>query len=324
MPAEKPRIFISHAWEDKRIVRRLEKKLKEIGIEVWVDHSEMQGGDNIPKRVSDVLEWCNTFLLGWSKAANDSPWVEREWGAAMQLNKKIIPCLFDRTDIPNILISYASIDFHNFDKGFLNLRRTFQSNLSSRPTDSENSLHHTMTKWLKRPLLWLIIILTTITFYLIVTVKSKQPAVIIDRIEATQNISSDTSKVFFSIINPTNSEITITSIKAFVSSLCDSCGLVPSRAIDRYDLGVHMISTNRKYLSDPNIIFPVKNQGSESFSCKLYPGTALHKDYGECLLGYSAVLEVQYNEHSTSKKKLIQSDKITVGILNKDCEQVLN
>ena len=180
-----------------------------------------------------------------------------------------------------------------------------------------------MSKWLKKPLLWFIIILTTLTFYLIVNVKSKQPAIIIDRIETTQNISSDTSKVFFSIINPTNSEITITSIKAFVSSLCDSCDLVP-RAIDRYDLGVHMMSTNRKYLSDPNIIFPVKNQGSESFSCKLYPGTTLYKDYGECLLGYSALLEVQYNEHSTSKKKLIESDKITVGILNKDCEQVLN
>lgn len=245
MPEEKPRIFISYAWEDKRIVRRLEKKLKAIGIEVWIDHSEMQGGDSIPKRVSDALEWCNTFLLAWSKAANESSWVEREWGAAMQLNKKLIPCLFDKTDIPNILISYASIDFHNFDKGLLSLQKTFQLNPSTSLTDSENSLYHTMSKWLKKPLLWFIIILTTLTFYLIVTVKSKQPAVIIDRMEPAQNISSDTSKVFFSIINPTNSEITITSIKAFVSSLCDSCGLVP-RAIDRYDLGTHMLSAQTK------------------------------------------------------------------------------
>jgi hypothetical protein len=36
---EPPRIFISHAWEDKTLVRRLEKALADAGAEVWVDHA---------------------------------------------------------------------------------------------------------------------------------------------------------------------------------------------------------------------------------------------------------------------------------------------
>jgi hypothetical protein len=62
-PSVTPKIFISHAWEDKAIVRRLEDELKTAGAEVWVDHSGVRGGDNLPKRISDALEWCDTVLL---------------------------------------------------------------------------------------------------------------------------------------------------------------------------------------------------------------------------------------------------------------------
>lgn len=34
MPESKPRIFISHAWEDKALVREIEMALKDAGAEV--------------------------------------------------------------------------------------------------------------------------------------------------------------------------------------------------------------------------------------------------------------------------------------------------
>ncbi|MCI0695319.1 toll/interleukin-1 receptor domain-containing protein [candidate division KSB1 bacterium] len=52
-----PRIFISHAWEDKPLVRRLEIELKAAGAGVWVDHVGIRGGDNLPERISEALEW---------------------------------------------------------------------------------------------------------------------------------------------------------------------------------------------------------------------------------------------------------------------------
>ena len=58
-----PKIFISHSWEDKPLVQHLEKELQAAGAEVWVDHEGIRGGDNLPKRISDALEWCTTLLL---------------------------------------------------------------------------------------------------------------------------------------------------------------------------------------------------------------------------------------------------------------------
>jgi predicted esterase len=88
---DKPRIFISHAWEDKALVRRLEKTLADAGAQVWVDHAGIRGGDNLPERINDALERCNTLLLVWSKAAKSSHWVKLEWTNAISLRKLIIP-----------------------------------------------------------------------------------------------------------------------------------------------------------------------------------------------------------------------------------------
>lgn len=121
MKSNKPRIFISHAWEDKPQVRELESKLKAAGAEVWVDHSEMRGGQNLLQRISDALRWCNTLLLIWSKSANTSEWVKDEWTSAFTKRKLIIPCKLDETDLPDLLISKLSLDFRDRKQGLAEL-----------------------------------------------------------------------------------------------------------------------------------------------------------------------------------------------------------
>ncbi len=117
----KPRIFISHAWEDKPLVLRLEAELIAAGAEVWVDHVGIRGGDNLPKRISDALEWCNTLLLVWSKAASESPWVELEWTNAISLNAAIIPCCLDGTRLPALLAHKVYLDLHDSEAGITQL-----------------------------------------------------------------------------------------------------------------------------------------------------------------------------------------------------------
>ena len=117
MPAEKPRIFISHAWEEKARVQDLERSMKAAGVEVWVDHSDVRGGDNFPKRISDALTWCNTLLLVWSEHGAGSPWVEQEWTCAMALQKSIIPCKTDQTPLPGILANRRHIDLQDPERG---------------------------------------------------------------------------------------------------------------------------------------------------------------------------------------------------------------
>ncbi len=114
---QKPRVFISHAWEDKPTVYRLEEKLRQAGAEVWVDHSAARAGDNLPKRISEALAWCSCLLLVWSEHAEKSHWVELEWSNAVSLRKLIIPCLLDGRATPPILASTLHAPFKDFDLG---------------------------------------------------------------------------------------------------------------------------------------------------------------------------------------------------------------
>lgn len=118
---EKPKIFISHAWEDKALVRRLENELRNSGIDVWVDHSHIRGGDNLPERVSNALEWCNTLVLVWSAAARNSQWVKLEWTNALALQKKIIPCRLDSSKLPAILANMIYVDLSGGNQGLSTL-----------------------------------------------------------------------------------------------------------------------------------------------------------------------------------------------------------
>jgi hypothetical protein len=137
---EIPRIFISHAWEDKALVRQLEKALTEAGAEVWVDHAGIRGGDNLPERINEALEWCNTLLLVWSKQAKASHWVKLEWTNAISLRKLIIPCPIDGTPAPPIMANTAYIDFSDDKKGMRDLLRALrlaQTRAEEREADSE-------------------------------------------------------------------------------------------------------------------------------------------------------------------------------------------
>ncbi len=123
------KLLISHAWEDKDIARRLENLLTRAGVEVWVDHSKVRGGDIIASKVSEALEWCNTVLLLWSDHAKESKWVEREWSCAINLERKIIPCNLDSTKIPAILINVAHLSFSSIDQGVEMLFQTLDINM---------------------------------------------------------------------------------------------------------------------------------------------------------------------------------------------------
>lgn len=119
--AIKPKIFISHAWEDKPLVQNLENNLRLAGVEVWVDHSGIQGGENLPILISNALEWCNVLLLVFSEAASKSRWVNLEWTSALFLDKRIIPCVLDSSSLPGILASKVYIDFRDFQNGLKKL-----------------------------------------------------------------------------------------------------------------------------------------------------------------------------------------------------------
>jgi hypothetical protein len=50
----------------------------------------------------------------WTQNSAASEWVEKEWRAAIAMNKEVIPVILDSTPIPKPLNEYQWIDFRTF------------------------------------------------------------------------------------------------------------------------------------------------------------------------------------------------------------------
>ncbi|MGH7453871.1 MAG: TIR domain-containing protein, partial [bacterium] len=159
MPITTPKIFISHAHENKPLVRRLEQELQATGAEVWVDHSGVRLGENLPENISKALAACNLFLLIWSNAASASHWVKLEWTSALSLQKTIIPCCLDETALPALLASLLYVDFRNEELGISKFRRDIelaQQSTSAAPDEPTEELVRLLRhKWVAAlPPIW--------------------------------------------------------------------------------------------------------------------------------------------------------------------------
>lgn len=117
------KVFISHAWEDSEISKKLAEYLRRDGAEVWIDTSRISGGDNLPEVIGKGIEWCDIFILIWSKSAKISSYVKAEWSCAFNIDKRIIPCLVEKEKLPVLLSHLLYIDIGNFEQGYYNLSK---------------------------------------------------------------------------------------------------------------------------------------------------------------------------------------------------------
>jgi len=128
---EKPKIFISHSWDDNEISRRIAQSLKRDGAKIWIDYARISGGESFPEKMNEGLEWCDQLVLVWTAAAAKSYYVKLEWQATLTAQKRIIPCVLDHTKLPVILGSMLYIPFQDFETGYPHLARAL--NLPIKP-----------------------------------------------------------------------------------------------------------------------------------------------------------------------------------------------
>lgn len=106
-----PKVFISHASEDKpRFVTALATKLRENGVEAWLDRWEMLPGDSIVDKIfEEGLKDAQAVIIVLSSFSVSKPWVSEELNASMvaRISKgtKIIPVVIDDCDVPEALKS---------------------------------------------------------------------------------------------------------------------------------------------------------------------------------------------------------------------------
>lgn len=122
-----PKVFVSHASEDKeRFVTKFATKLRENGVDAWLDKWEMLPGDSLVDKIfEEGLKEAQAVIIVLSSYSIKKPWVREELNASIvaKLSKgtKIIPIVLDNCEVPQSLTStlWESIpDLKNYEQNF--------------------------------------------------------------------------------------------------------------------------------------------------------------------------------------------------------------
>lgn len=120
-------VFISHRGEDIALAERLAMEVKEAGFEVWLDKWDIRVGDSIIGKINEGLENARYLVLCYSESRELSPWMNREWMAALaqQLDGykiKVLPVRLSGGEPPAIMadIKYADL-VKDWNQGMIEL-----------------------------------------------------------------------------------------------------------------------------------------------------------------------------------------------------------
>jgi hypothetical protein len=114
-------VFISHSTKDRWIARQMaaiiESQGRRYGIVTFLDERDIQGGDSIPETILTKLRECQEFVILLSPQSIARQWVLVELGAALGLQKHIVPIIHNvaPTDIPDIIRLTKAHELNDFE-----------------------------------------------------------------------------------------------------------------------------------------------------------------------------------------------------------------
>ena len=96
---EKYDVFLSYTAKDREWVRRLANALSEQGLNVWYDEIEIKPGDVWRDQTEKGLRASTYVVMVITPEAAHSNWQAAELGAALALQKPLIPIVAE--DVPS-------------------------------------------------------------------------------------------------------------------------------------------------------------------------------------------------------------------------------
>lgn len=106
-----PKIFLSHASEDKaRFVVNFARRLRENGVDAWLDQWEMKPGDSLVDKIfEEGLKEARAVVIVLSATSVQKPWVREELNTSVvnriSRGTKLIPVVIDNCEVPECLRS---------------------------------------------------------------------------------------------------------------------------------------------------------------------------------------------------------------------------
>jgi hypothetical protein len=82
-PAGPPRAFLSYAWEDRELAKRLAELLQANGIETWWAGWSIGAGDSLRQKIDEGISDCTHFLVLLTPGSIMKPWVNQEMDAGL-------------------------------------------------------------------------------------------------------------------------------------------------------------------------------------------------------------------------------------------------
>lgn len=82
-PNQPPKVFLSYAFDDQVLAKRIAHTLQANGIDTWWAEWCIQPGDSIRQRIDEGLEGCTHFVVLLTPTSVAKPWVAAEMDAGL-------------------------------------------------------------------------------------------------------------------------------------------------------------------------------------------------------------------------------------------------
>jgi hypothetical protein len=104
------RVFLSHASDDKPVVRRIATALRTAGHDPWLDEEAILVGESIPEAIERALQDSDFVVVCLSKAAAKRGWNEAERNASLmqqfgERNERVLPVRLEEVAPSHLIAS---------------------------------------------------------------------------------------------------------------------------------------------------------------------------------------------------------------------------
>lgn len=127
----KYQLFISYTEADRAWAEQLYRRLQDRSVRVFFAHESIQAGEHITLQVSDALDTSYKVAMVMSPDYFARPWPRTEWSSALKKDpenrdRRLIPLLRRKCEIPDLLSDLKAIDFTNDDDFELSLLKLLE------------------------------------------------------------------------------------------------------------------------------------------------------------------------------------------------------
>lgn len=111
MPSQSTNVFVSYSHADASLVAPVVKLLRVNKSLVFQDLDSIQPGKRWQSEIAKALAESHLVVVFWCDHASRSNEVSKEWKAAIEQEKDLLPLLLDATPLPPELDEFQWIDF---------------------------------------------------------------------------------------------------------------------------------------------------------------------------------------------------------------------